>query len=73
MATFVLVHGGGHGGWCYQPVARILRASGHTVYASSLAGLADRKHLLSDQIDLNTHITDIVNLIHYEDLEAIAT
>ncbi len=22
MAIFVLVHGGGHGGWCYQKVAR---------------------------------------------------
>ena len=26
MAMYVLVHGGGHGGWCYQPVARILQA-----------------------------------------------
>ncbi len=25
-ATYVLVHGGGHGGWCYQRVARLLRA-----------------------------------------------
>ena len=28
-ATYVLVHGGGHGGWCYQAVARLLRAAGH--------------------------------------------
>ena len=28
MANFVLVHGGGHGGWCYQRVARILVADG---------------------------------------------
>jgi hypothetical protein len=28
MATYVLVHGGAHGGWCYGPVARILRAAG---------------------------------------------
>ncbi|ONH61486.1 hypothetical protein CcI49_04435 [Frankia sp. CcI49] len=28
MATYVLVHGGGRGGWCYQPVARGLRGAG---------------------------------------------
>ena len=28
MATYVLVHGGAHGGWCYQPVARILQTHG---------------------------------------------
>ena len=26
MATYVLMHGGGHGGWCYQ---RVARAKGH--------------------------------------------
>jgi len=68
MATFVLVHGGGHGGWCYQLVARLLRAGGHEVYAPSLSGLADRAHLLSKDVDLNTHITDVVQLLKYEDL-----
>jgi hypothetical protein len=29
MATYVLVHGGGHGGWSYRKVARLLRAGGH--------------------------------------------
>mgnify|MGYP003526361465 CR=1 FL=1 len=38
MATYVLVHGGGHGGWCYQPVARLLRAKGHDVYTPTLTG-----------------------------------
>ena len=38
MATYVLVHGGGHGGWCYQRVARLLRAEGHEVYAPTLTG-----------------------------------
>jgi len=71
MAIYVLVHGGGHGGWCYQPVARLLRAKGHEVYAPSLTGLADREHLMSAEIDLNTHITDIVKLLQYEDLHDV--
>jgi len=68
MATYVLVHGGGHGGWCYQFVAKILRAAGHEVYTPTLTGLADRKHLLNPDIDLNLQVTDVVNLITFEDL-----
>jgi pimeloyl-ACP methyl ester carboxylesterase len=71
MKTYVLVHGGGHGGWCYQPVARRLRALGHEVYAPSLTGLGDREHLLSPSIDLDTHITDIVKLLQFEDLHDV--
>jgi pimeloyl-ACP methyl ester carboxylesterase len=67
-ATYVLVHGGGHGGWCYQPLARILRARGQEVYAPTLTGLGERAHLLSAAIDLDLHIEDIVQVLAYEDL-----
>ncbi len=68
MATFVLVHGGGHGGWCYQPVARRLQAAGHVVYAPSLPGMGEHQHLLHPDIDLNCHIDDVVALLRSEDL-----
>ncbi|TGD72280.1 alpha/beta hydrolase [Mangrovimicrobium sediminis] len=71
MATFVLVHGGGHGGWCYQPVARLLRASGHEVYTPTLTGLGEREHLLNPSINLDTHITDVVKLLQFEDLQDV--
>jgi hypothetical protein len=35
MATYVLVHGGGHGGWCYQRVARMLRSAGSAASSTS--------------------------------------
>jgi pimeloyl-ACP methyl ester carboxylesterase len=70
-ATYVLVHGGGHGGWCYQSVARLLRAHGHEVYAPSLTGLGERAHLFASDVDLDCHITDIVNLLHFEDLRDV--
>lgn len=70
-ATFVLVHGGGHGGWCYNKVARRLRSAGHEVYTPTLTGLGERKHLLSVDTDLTTHITDIVNTLIYEDLHEV--
>ena len=71
MATYVLVHGGGHGGWCYQRVARILRAAGHEVHTPTLTGLAERSHLLSPGIDLDLHIRDITAQLHYDDLREV--
>jgi pimeloyl-ACP methyl ester carboxylesterase len=71
MATYVLVHGGGHGGWCYDRVAALLRTAGHEVHAPSLTGCGDRAHLLSDRVDLDLHITDVVNLLHYYDLRDV--
>ncbi|WAP54042.1 alpha/beta fold hydrolase [Streptomyces sp. S465] len=71
MATYVLVHGAGHGGWCYQKVARLLEAEGHTVYSPTLTGLGDRSHLVSPDVDLNMHITEVVNLLFYEDLTEV--
>ncbi|MFA5884813.1 MAG: alpha/beta fold hydrolase [Acidimicrobiia bacterium] len=71
MATYVLVHGGGHGGWCYQKVARLLRAAGHEAYTPTLTGLGERSHLLSPAIDLDSHITDVVALLTFEDLRDV--
>jgi pimeloyl-ACP methyl ester carboxylesterase len=71
MTTFVLVHGGGHGGWCYQPVARLLRAQGHEVYTPTMTGLGEREHLLSTAIDLDMQIADIVKVLQYEDLKDV--
>src|SRR5712671_3597852 len=69
--TFVLVHGSWHGGWCWSRVARILRKHGHDVYAPTLTGLGERSHLMSGLITLDTHVTDVVNVIKWENLENI--
>ena len=71
MATFVLVHGGFHGGWCFSRVASRLEAQGHRVFTPTLSGLAERAHLASQQINLSTHIHDIVNVIESQDLQDI--
>jgi pimeloyl-ACP methyl ester carboxylesterase len=69
--TYVLVHGAWHGGWCWQAVARILRAHGHQVYTPTLSGLGERSHLISDAIDLDVFIQDVVNVLEYEDLSDV--
>ena len=68
MATYVLVHGGGHGGWCYGRVAPLLRAEGHDVYTPTLTGLGERAHLLDDRVDLHRHVEDVVAVLDFEDL-----
>jgi pimeloyl-ACP methyl ester carboxylesterase len=65
------VHGGGHGGWCYQRVARLLRAAGHEVHTPTLTGLGERAHVLSADVDLDLHIRDITAVLHYEDLRDV--
>ena len=71
MATYVLVHGGGHGGWCYGKVAPLLRAAGHDVHAPTLTGLGERAHLLGPAVDLDMHVRDVVAVLHYEDLRDV--
>src|SRR5271166_1122660 len=69
--TYVLVHGAWHGGWCWSKVTSILRGRGHTVVTPTQTGLGERSHLLSKSIDLDVFVTDITNVIKYEDLNDI--
>jgi len=66
--TFVLVQGGWHGGWCWRRITDLLRRQGHTVFTPTLTGLGERSHLMSRDINLDTHITDVVNVFKWEDL-----
>ena len=64
--TFVLVHGiygeasVGGGSQTYR--------HGHKVFSPTLTGLGERSHLATKDINLDTHITDIVNVFKWEDL-----
>lgn len=71
MAVFVLVHGAWHGGWAWHRVRPLLEAKGHRVFTPTLTGLAERAHLLSREVNLSTHIQDVVELIEGEDLSDV--
>lgn len=71
MATFVLVHGAWHGGWCWTRVAERLRAQGNRVFTPTLTGLGERAHLNRPEVDLETHIADVVGLIESEEIDSI--
>lgn len=69
--TFVVVHGATAGGWEWKRTGEFLTADGHTVYRATLTGLGERMHLNSTEVDLETHIMDVVNLILFEDLHDV--
>jgi pimeloyl-ACP methyl ester carboxylesterase len=63
VATFVLVHGACHGGWCWEKVVPLLQAKGHKTCAPDMPGLgADRTPpssvTLSDNVDKVAKILD---------------
>jgi len=71
LAAFLLVPGAWLGGWCWRDVAPNLQAGGHTVIAATLTGLGERAHLLRPDIGLDTHVADIMGLLHYQDLNDV--
>lgn len=69
--TYLFVHGAWGGGWEYKKVDSILTAQGDKVYHPTLTGLGERVHLANPDINLTTHITDIVNVFRFEDLHDV--
>ena len=65
MTSFVLVHGAWGGGLVWRGPARALREAGHDVYTPTLTGLGERRHLLTHDVDLGTHVRDVASLIDY--------
>jgi len=70
-ATFVLIHGAWHGGWCWRFVSERLIARGHRVFAPTLTGQGERHHLVGAVTSLDVAITDIENLIEAEELSDV--
>jgi pimeloyl-ACP methyl ester carboxylesterase len=62
MATFILIHGGWHGPWCWYKVAPLLRAQDHIVIRPFLPGHGNDKtpHV---QITLDTYIQSIKSIL----------
>jgi len=71
MSTYVLVHGAWRGGWIWKRVRSQLQAHGHEVFTPTLTGVGERSHLLSREINLETHIVDVINLVRWEELSDI--
>jgi pimeloyl-ACP methyl ester carboxylesterase len=64
----VLVPGACLGGWAWRDVAARLRSLGHEVFPVTLTGLGERAHLASRDVDLETHIADVLGVLDAEEL-----
>ena len=71
MTTIVFLHGGGMGGWVWRDIANSLRADGHTVFTPTFTGFGERSHLIGRDVTHDVHVTDIVNLLKFEDLHDV--
>lgn len=71
MATFLIAHGAWSAGWAWKKMPERLRAAGHEIITPSYTGLGERSHLVSRTIDLETHVADILAVLHYQDLQDI--
>jgi pimeloyl-ACP methyl ester carboxylesterase len=69
MTTFVLVHGGWHGGWCWRRVTPLL--AGHDVHCPTLTGVGDRAHLARPDTGLADHVADVVAVLELDDLRDV--
>jgi pimeloyl-ACP methyl ester carboxylesterase len=63
MAAYDLVHGGGHGGWCWDRLVPLLREAGHQVFAPTLRGVGERLGEGTPDLTLHDHIDEVAQLI----------
>ena len=71
MASFVLIPGGWRGGWTFADLVARLNRAGHEAYAVTLSGLDVALGPSSANINLDTHIADVIELLAVEDLSEV--
>lgn len=71
MATIILCHGAWSAAWAWRKMRPLFASAGHAFHAPTYTGLGERAHLAGPQIDLNTHINDIIGVIEVEELTGI--
>ena len=69
--TYVIVHGAWGGAWDWRGVDSALTARGNRVYRVTLTGLGEKVHLANPAIGLATHVSDVANVIRFENLHDV--
>jgi pimeloyl-ACP methyl ester carboxylesterase len=70
MATFILVHGGAHGGWCWEKLVPVLEARGHRALAPDLAGMGEDKTPIAE-VTMARWGDDIAGLARAQDEKVV--
>jgi len=68
MATFVVAHGAWSAGRAWKKMHPLMSAHGHRLVTPTYTGLGELGHLARPDIDLDTHIADILGVLKFEDL-----
>jgi pimeloyl-ACP methyl ester carboxylesterase len=71
MATFVVAHGAWSAGWAWRKMRPPMQAAGHALVTPTHTGLGERAHLSHADIDLDTHVGDVLNVLAFEDLRHV--
>ena len=71
MATFVVAHGAWSAGWVWKKMHSLMVARSHRLVTPTYTGLGERAHLANPDIDLETHIADMLGVLEMEDLTGV--
>jgi len=71
MANIVLAHGAWSAAWAWKKMRPLLRAAGHDFFSPTYTGLGQRAHLARPEIDLSTHVQDVLSVLEFEDLKDV--
>jgi pimeloyl-ACP methyl ester carboxylesterase len=71
VATFLVAHGAWSAGWAWKKMRPQMRARGHEIFTPTYTGMGERAHLAHKDIDLETHIADVLGVLNVEDLRNV--
>lgn len=71
MATFLIAHGAWSAGWSWKKMRPLMQDRGHEFFTPTYTGVGERVHLVSPEIELETHIADILGVLEFEDLNDV--
>ena len=68
MGSIVLAHGAWSAAWAWKKMRPLFRAAGHDFFSPTYTGLGERAHLARPEVDLSTHIEDVLAVLEFENL-----
>lgn len=71
MTEIVLCHGAWSSVWAWTRMRPLMAEAGHRFWAPTYTGLGARLHLASPDVNLETHISDVMGVIETEELRDV--
>jgi pimeloyl-ACP methyl ester carboxylesterase len=57
------------GAWAWKEVTPLLEKDGHSAFPVTLTGMGERVHLATEDVGMETAITDVLNVIKYNEID----